>query len=106
GLDIQPVADEVAAAHFDLLKQQLQNQPLRLTDKSLIDFLLQQALLVAAKYRLPVQFHTGYGDPDLDLRLANPLNLRYLLELPQYRHVPIVLLHASYPYMQEAGYLA
>ncbi|MHC5671735.1 amidohydrolase family protein, partial [Nostoc sp.] len=106
GLDIQPVADEVAAAHFDLLKQQLQNQPLRLTDKSLIDFLLQQALLVAAKYRLPVQFHTGYGDPDLDLRLANPLNLRYLLELPQYRHVPLVLLHASYPYMQEAGYLA
>ncbi|MEH1999369.1 MAG: amidohydrolase family protein [Nostoc sp.] len=106
GLDIQPVADKVAAAHFDLLKQQLQNQPLRLTDKSLIDFLLQQALLVAAKYRLPVQFHTGYGDPDLDLRLANPLNLRYLLELPQYRHVPLVLLHASYPYMQEAGYLA
>ncbi|MEH1911457.1 amidohydrolase family protein [Nostoc sp.] len=106
GLDIQPVADEVAAAHFDLLKHQLQNQPLRLTDKSLIDFLLQQALLVAAKYRLPVQLHTGYGDPDLDLRLANPLNLRYLLELPQYRCVPLVLLHASYPYMQEAGYLA
>ncbi|MEH1958855.1 MAG: amidohydrolase family protein [Nostoc sp.] len=106
GLDIQPVANEVAAAHFDLLKQQLQNQPLRLTDKSLIDFLLQQALLVAAKYCLPVQFHTGYGDPDLDLRLANPLNLRYLLELPQYRHVPLVLLHASYPYMQQAGYLA
>ncbi|WP_298919784.1 amidohydrolase family protein [uncultured Nostoc sp.] len=106
GLDIQPVADEVAAAHFDNLKQQLQNQPLRLTDKSLIDFLLQQALLVAAKYRLPVQLHTGYGDPDLDLRLANPLNLRYLLELPQYRRVPLVLLHASYPYMQQAGYLA
>ena len=106
GLDIQPVADEVAAAHFALLKQQLQNQPLRLTDKSLIDFLLQQALLVAAKYRLPVQLHTGYGDPDLDLRLANPLNLRYLLELPQYRRVPLVLLHASYPYMQQAGYLA
>ncbi|MEA5621978.1 amidohydrolase family protein [Nostoc sp. UHCC 0251] len=106
GLDIQPVTYEVAAAHFDNLKQQLQNQPLRLTDKSLIDFLLQQALLVAAKYHLPVQFHTGYGDPDLDLRLANPLNLRYLLELPQYRHVPIVLLHASYPYMQQAGYLA
>ncbi|MEH1939180.1 MAG: amidohydrolase family protein [Nostoc sp.] len=105
GLDIQPVAEEVAAAQFALLKQQ-QNQPLRLTDKFLIDFLLQQALLVAAKYRLPVQLHTGYGDPDLDLRLANPLNLRYLLELPQFRHVPLVLLHASYPYMQQAGYLA
>ncbi|WP_235147944.1 MULTISPECIES: hypothetical protein [Fischerella] len=38
--------------------------------------------------------------------MANPLYLRELLESPQYRHVPIVLLHASYPYMQEAGYLA
>jgi uncharacterized protein len=67
---------------------------------------LQQALLIAAKYRLPVQLHTGYGDPDLDLRLANPVYLRSLLESPQYRKAPIVLLHASYPYMQQAGYLA
>ncbi|WP_427159397.1 amidohydrolase family protein [Aliinostoc sp. HNIBRCY26] len=105
GLHIQPVTPEVAATRFEQIKQ-FSTQPLRLTDKPLIDFLLQQALLVAAKYRLPVQLHTGYGDPDLDLRLANPLYLRHLLESPQYRHAPIVLLHASYPYMQEAGYLA
>ncbi|MFN6438778.1 MAG: amidohydrolase family protein [Nostoc sp. DedSLP01] len=106
GLDIQPVTVDAAAANFNHLKKQLQNQPLRLINKQLIDFLLQQALLIAAKYRLPVQLHTGYGDPDLDLRLANPLHLRSLLEIPQYRNAPIVLLHASYPYMREAGYLA
>jgi uncharacterized protein len=106
GLDVQPVSFEVAASCFDTIKQQQTNQPLRLVDKPLIDFLLQQALLVAAKYQLPVQLHTGFGDPDLDLRLANPLHLRSLLELPQYRHAPIVLLHAAYPYMREAGYLA
>lgn len=106
GLNVQPVTFEVAASRFDEIKSQLNNQPLRLVDKPLIDFLLQQALLIAAKYRLPVQLHTGFGDPDLDLRLANPLNLRSLLEQPQYRHAPLVLLHASYPYMQEAGYLA
>lgn len=106
GLDIQPVAKEVAVAHFENLKQKFPTQPVRLTDKPLIDFLLQQALLVAAKYRFPVQLHTGYGDPDLDLRLANPLYLRHLLESPQYCCVPIVLLHASYPYMREASYLA
>ncbi|WP_242046277.1 MULTISPECIES: amidohydrolase family protein [Calothrix] len=106
GLNVQPVTFEVAASRFDEIKRQLNNQPLRLVDKPLIDFLLQQALLIAAKYRLPVQLHTGFGDPDLDLRLANPLNLRSLLEQPQYRHAPLVLLHASYPYMQEAGYLA
>ncbi|BAY11241.1 amidohydrolase family protein [Calothrix sp. NIES-2098] len=106
GLDVQPVTFEVAASRFYEIKQQLTNQPLRLVDKSLIDFLLQQALLIAAKHQLPLQLHTGFGDPDLDLRLANPLHLRSLLELPQYRHAPIVLLHAAYPYMREAGYLA
>ncbi|MBD2679919.1 MULTISPECIES: amidohydrolase family protein [Nostoc] len=106
GLDIQAVAMDVAATNFYRIKQQLQKQPLRLVNKPLIDFLLEQALLIAAKYRLPVQLHTGYGDRDLDLRLANPLYLRSLLESPQYRNAPIVLLHASYPYMREAGYLA
>ncbi|MBD2441351.1 amidohydrolase family protein [Nostoc sp. FACHB-110] len=105
-LDIQFVAQEEAAVHFNNFKLQLHHQPLRLTNKPLIDFLLQQALSIAAKHHFPVQFHTGYGDPDLDLRLANPLNLRYLLESPQFCSVPIVLLHASYPYMREAGYLA
>jgi len=106
GLDIQPVTLEAAAAYFYRLKQKFPNQPIRLTDKPLIDFLLQQALIIAAKYQLPVQLHTGYGDPDLDLRLANPLYLRSLLESSQDAHAPIVLLHASYPYMREAGYLA
>ncbi len=106
GLDIQPVPLAAAACSFYNIKQQLDSQPLRLNDKYLIDFLVQQALVIAAKYQLPVQFHTGYGDPDLDLRLANPLYLRHLLELPEYRHAPIILLHASYPYMRQAGYLA
>ncbi|MGV2829736.1 amidohydrolase family protein [Myxosarcina sp. GI1(2024)] len=106
GLAIATVSSEVAAQSFNNLKQQLQGQYLRLADKVLIDFLLQRALSIAAKYRLPIQFHTGFGDPDLDLRLANPLLLRPLLESPEYRQVPFVILHASYPYVRQAGYLA
>ncbi|MCP6761419.1 MAG: amidohydrolase family protein [Fischerella sp. CENA71] len=106
GLDIKPVSFAAAASSFYDIKQQFEHQSPRLADKYLIDFLLHQALLIADKYQLPVQFHTGYGDPDLDLRLANPLHLRSLLESPHYHRVPIVLLHASYPYMQAAGYLA
>ncbi|MBK1986770.1 amidohydrolase family protein [Sphaerospermopsis aphanizomenoides BCCUSP55] len=106
GLDIRPVETAVAAAHFDDIKRQQSNQSLRLNDKPLIDFLFQQALIIAAKYKIPVQLHTGFGDPDLDLRLANPLHLRYMLESTEYRNAPLVLLHASYPYMREAGYLA
>src|SRR5207237_2601333 len=40
-----------------------------------------------------------------DLRLANPLHLRPLLQDPSVRGVPIVLLHC-YPFCREAGYLA
>jgi hypothetical protein len=106
GLDVQLTPRAVAESRFYALKQQTTERSQRLADKPLIDFLLTQALEIASKHRLPVQFHTGFGDPDLDLRLANPLYLRSLLEDPRFRHAPIVLLHASYPYTREAGYLA
>ena len=54
---------------------------------------------------MPVQFHTGFGDDDADLRTANPLLLRPLLQDTTLRNVPFVLLH-TYPYCREAGYLA
>lgn len=107
GLDIQLIPEEVAKERFDALKQEvLRGKPLRLVDKPLIDFLITQALDIAAKHGLPVQFHTGFGDPDLDLPLANPVYMRSLLENQRFRNAPIVLLHGSYPYTQEAGYLA
>jgi len=106
GLDIQLTPMEAAERSFYALKRNAQDKPLRLADKPLIDFLITQALEIASKYRMPVQFHTGFGDPDLDLRLGNPLYMRSLLEDRRFRNAPIVLLHASYPYAQEAGYLA
>lgn len=78
----------------------------RLANEVLVDTLLGHALELAAEHRLPVQFHTGFGDPDLDLRMANPLHLRSVFEDDRFKGVPIVLLHASYPFMREAGYLA
>ena len=106
GLDIQLTPREAAERSFYAIKQDSQHKPLRLANKPLVDFLVTQALEIAAKHRLPVQFHTGFGDPDLDLRLGNPLYMRSLLEDRRFRNAPIVLLHASYPYVQEAGYLA
>jgi predicted TIM-barrel fold metal-dependent hydrolase len=78
----------------------------RLIEKALIDYLVCLTLQTAARNALPVQFHTGFGDPDLDLRLASPLHLRGLLEEPRLRGAAVVLLHASYPFTREAGYLA
>jgi predicted TIM-barrel fold metal-dependent hydrolase len=102
GLEVRDVHRQEAAWRF----RQLPPGPLRLTDKPLIDFLFFQALEVAARHAMPVQLHTGFGDPDLDLRMANPLHLRAVLEDRRFRGVPLVLLHASYPYAREAGYLA
>lgn len=106
GLNIQVTPEDFAEYRFYVLKQETQQNSLRLADKPLIDFLVTQALEIAAKHRIPVQFHTGFGDPDLNLQTGNPLNMRSLLEDKRFHDAPIVLLHASYPYVQEAGYLA
>ena len=60
----------------------------------------------AAAGGVPLQLHTGLGDRDLDLRLATPLHLRPLLEGGALSAGPVVLLHAAYPYVREAAYLA
>ena len=54
---------------------------------------------------LPIQFHVGYGDRDIDLHRCNPLLLTGLLRALEPTGVPVMLLH-NYPYHREAGYLA
>jgi hypothetical protein len=82
-------------------------KPGRLTHKPLLDYLFQVAARFAAETALPLHVHTGFGDRDLDLRLANPLHLRPFLENGLIgTATPLVLLHTSYPYVREAAYLA
>ena len=52
---------------------------------------------------LPVQVHTGFGDPDLQLARADPSLLKPLIE--RFAQTPFVLLHC-YPFVREAGWLA
>ena len=52
---------------------------------------------------LPVQIHTGFGDPDLMLPLARPGYLKPLFE--RFPETQFVLLHC-YPFVREAGWLA
>lgn len=106
GLAIEEVGEDEAARAFGPVRQEAESGALRLRSKPLIDFFLRRALRHAADQHLPIQFHTGYGDPDLDLRLANPLHLRPIFEDPSLADVAIILLHESYPYTAEAAYLA
>jgi hypothetical protein len=80
--------------------------PFRLTSPDLLYHTLAVALAWAGDVGLPVQIHTGFGDRDLFLPKTNPALLRPLLEDAQLNRSPLVLLHASYPFCREAGYLA
>ena len=73
----------------------------RVADETLQRFLIW----CGVDLRLPVQFHVGYGDSDVDLHRCNPLLLTPLLRAIQPTGVPVMLLH-NYPYHREAGYLA
>lgn len=107
GLQIGRVSEPDAAAAFDSARAEAEgDRGVRLESKPLIDFFVWRAVSHAATRGLPVQFHTGYGDPDLDLRLSNPLHLRPLFEDRSLEAAPIVLLHESYPFTAEAAYLA
>ncbi|MDX6593804.1 MAG: hypothetical protein QOJ13_3000 [Gaiellales bacterium] len=76
----------------------------RVQEKSLVDYVVRLAMQAARAQELPVQFHTGYGDADADLLLANPLHLRGLLH--EFPTVPVVMLHGAYPYTRKLGVLA
>ena len=51
-----------------------------------------------------VQFHTGLGDTDITLTLSSPAHMQPIIEA--YPMATFVLLHGSYPYTRDAGYLA
>jgi len=107
GLAIRETSKGEATKTFDAVKERARRDgSVRLADKPLNDYLILRALEVDEKQALPLQFHTGLGDNDLDMLYANPLHMRPLFESSQYKHVPFVLLHASYPYIRELGYLA
>jgi predicted TIM-barrel fold metal-dependent hydrolase len=107
GLAIQTWDKEEVTAAFAAARQEVQQQgSVRLGYKPLLDTLLHVVFKEAARQELPIQFHTGYGDTDADMLLANPLNLRAVFEQEQYRAMPIVLLHECYPYTRQGAYLA
>jgi hypothetical protein len=88
-------------------------RPVRLTDPTLLRFGIwtgarlgrERGRELGHAHALPLQFHVGYGDPDLTLHQTNPSLLTDLLRGLGDLSVPVVLLHC-YPYHREAAYLA
>ncbi|KAG6908703.1 hypothetical protein DXG01_003636 [Tephrocybe rancida] len=78
--------------------KEYKNSPkIRLQAKPLNDYVVHLAMEI-------IQFHTGLGDVDMMLDLSSPKHLQPLIKA--YPNTKVVLLHSSYPYAREAGYLA
>jgi predicted TIM-barrel fold metal-dependent hydrolase len=98
--------DDAARAYRDVVARVQRGGSPRLTEKPLLDTLFTIALDVCRDTGRPLQVHSGFGDPDVDLLLSNPLWLRPILEDPRWADVRLVVLHMSYPYAREAAFMA
>ena len=74
--------------------------------KNLEDFFTRLALQIAVKLDVPFEFHTGIGDLDVVTDRCNPMLLGNLLKDENFRKAKVILLHGSYPYTAEAGWMA
>ncbi|WP_116202218.1 amidohydrolase family protein [Amycolatopsis circi] len=97
----RPAPAEVEAAAGRWLARIEAGEEARLADEVLHRHLIWAGI----DRRLPVQFHVGYGDSDLDLHRCDPLRLTGLLRATRDEGVPILLLH-NYPFHRNAAYLA
>ncbi|KAJ7155488.1 amidohydrolase-domain-containing protein [Mycena crocata] len=106
GLDIVPSAeseDAIVTCLEDALKTCRDTGTIRLAHKALNDHVVCMALEVAGECRKPLQFHVGLGDSDISLNRSSPSHLQPLIK--QFPASTFVLLHSSYPFTREAGYL-
>lgn len=107
----QSLADSALLTSFhQFLKNAVAKDNYRVEAKPVNDFLVVAACDVLEKLvetegeTFPIQFHTGLGDVDIDLVKANPAYMQPLIQA--FPNVDFVILHSSYPYTREAGYLA
>ncbi|WP_207345304.1 amidohydrolase family protein [Arthrobacter sp. E3] len=104
GLDFTPGPPSDADVDRALTRwfaQAAEKDSSRLTDETLIRFVLWEAV----QRKVPIQFHIGYGDPDVDLHRCNPLLLTEFMRRTRGSGATVLLLHC-YPFHREAGYLA
>src|SRR6266487_119471 len=104
GLDFdpaRPAAADVEAAAGRLLRGVDAGRPPRIED----EVLLRHLIWTGVDTGLPVQFHVGFGDPDVRLHRSDPSLMHDFLRATEPSGTPIMLLHC-YPYHRQAGYLA
>lgn len=113
GLNIPPAVDQdQVELMFSTILKGILDQGLdsfkRIDSEPINAFLVHEAAMIIqnsrSEYKKPLQFHTGLGDNDIMLTNSSPAHLQDFIKA--YPKLPIILLHASYPWTKEAGYLA
>jgi uncharacterized protein len=105
GLAVRPDVT-LAEAERGLAADRAAGLPIRRTGKALRDLLFRRLLERCADADRPLQVHTGMGDSEIRLGEADPLLLDEVLRTPAGASADVVLIHASYPWHEQAGYLA
>lgn len=103
GLDVTDPSGGDASAAFDRWRAEGWRES-REHAKPVRDFLLRRAFALAKRHDRPFHVHVGGGDPDVDLRHATPRHaFSFFVE---HQDLPIVMIHAGYPWVPEAAYVA
>jgi predicted TIM-barrel fold metal-dependent hydrolase len=99
----EPKDIERAAARW--LREYEKTQVARLTDPVLERHILWFGADLARQHRIPIQFHIGLGDQDIELHAVDPSHLTQYFRAVESWNVPMTLLHC-YPFHRQAGILA
>ncbi|KAK2872121.1 hypothetical protein FQN49_002548 [Arthroderma sp. PD_2] len=106
----EPSTDDVLRSFSSYFQSMVTAGNSRIDSKPLNDSLVLSVFKIIKKHHStsgktkPIQFHTGLGDSDIELTLSDPALLQSVIE--EYDTVQFVLLHSSYPFTRQAGYLA
>jgi predicted TIM-barrel fold metal-dependent hydrolase len=77
----------------------------RIADPVLLRFGIWSGARLARERGFPIQFHSGWGDADLELHRSNPTLLTGLIRAFDRLEVNVIFLHC-YPFHRDAAYLA
>jgi len=100
----EPDDAEVVRAAGPCLETAASGRP-RIADPVLLRFGIWSGARLARERGLPIQFHSGWGDADLELHRSNPTLLTGLIREFDRLGVNMVFLHC-YPFHRDAAYLA
>ena len=99
-----PSETEVVRAAGPFLEAAASGRP-RVADPVLLRFGIWSGARLARERGFPIQFHSGWGDADLDLHQSTPTLLTGLIRKFDRLGVNVVFLHC-YPFHRDAAYLS